>query len=115
MPSNIDPNTSDSTRQTKAEKLKARIKHRTRLIGKYTRENQPELVNRYRLERTLLAKKLADTYGEFMLINPQGKTEFLPHQEWATRMIQWMFQREQAARAMVLPPPTNRISFSELN
>jgi hypothetical protein len=59
-----------------------------------------------RKSREELAIETAKRFDIWMLINTEGRTEFVAREEWATRMALWMVGQDLAAfRAMGANPP----------
>lgn len=86
------------------ERLIARVKACTLKIGVAKRIGDESTANVLRERRALAARKLAERYNVWPLINTEGHTEFVDQPEWEQRMMAW------ARRNGFAPPARVRLS-----
>jgi hypothetical protein len=79
------------------EQLILEIRKLTQRIGQATRGGVTELAERLRISRTQLAIRLARDFGLWLLVNAQGKTEFVDRPTWLARVESWKGQKRMAA------------------
>ncbi len=75
------------------EELQLQIRNFTKRIGEAKRSSVPEQVERLRLLRYTLVLRLAIGHDVWTLVNPEGRTEFVPLEEWETRVRAWQERR----------------------
>lgn len=75
--------------------LQLEIRGTTKRIGEATRNAVPEQLERLRLLRHTLVCRLAMDHDVWTLINPEGRTEFVPRDEWQRRMSAWQERRRE--------------------
>lgn len=71
------------------ERLMSEIRALTHRIGQAKRSGVTELSERLRLARTQLAVCLAREFDTWLLVNAQGKTEFVDPKTWKARIDAW--------------------------
>lgn len=75
------------------EQLISEIRRLTKRIGQATRSGVSELAERLRIARTELAVRLARDHDTWLLVNAQGKTEFVDPETWKRRVKAWQQHR----------------------
>lgn len=93
------------------DQLMSEIRKLTQRIGQATRGGVTELAERLRISRTQLAIRLARDFGLWLLVNAQGKTEFVDRPTWLARVESWKGRKRMAATTPQ-PGPTPEASPS---
>lgn len=89
------------------EQLISQIRALTKRIGQAKRTGVTELAERLRIARVHLAVQLARNYDQWMLVNPDGETEFVDQPTWKSRVAAWQDRKRRAASTptVVAEPP----------
>lgn len=75
-----------------------RIRDLTARIGSLKGRPDPgSAIERARTKRADLAGILARDHGRYMLINPEGRTEFVGREEFVSRVTAWLRRRDADA------------------
>ena len=91
------------------DRLKSEIQRLTKRIGQAKRNGVTELAERLRISRANLAVRLAREFDLWLLVNPEGKSEFVDRETFRVRVEAWKARqpREGAvASATAEPPPS---------
>lgn len=81
------------------EALISEIQQLTKRIGQAARSGVTELVERLRILRTRLATDLARRFDAWLLINNEGKTEFVDRPTFERRVRHWKERRRASPQA----------------
>jgi hypothetical protein len=88
------------------DQLMTEIRTLTKRIGQAARSRVPELVERLRIKRNEIAGTLARDFDTWLLVNPEGKTEFVDRPTWRARVREWKEKKRREATSPIpgLPP-----------
>jgi len=84
------------------DQLMSEIRTLTKRIGQAARSRVPELVERLRIKRNEIAVTLARDFDTWLLVNREGKTEFVDRATWNARVKGW---KEKKRREATSPTP----------
>lgn len=88
------------------ERLISGIRTLTKRIGQAKENGVTELVERLRIARIALATRLARDYDLWLLVNAEGKTEFVDPQTFKSRVETWRERkRPSAGKSAALADP----------
>jgi len=79
------------------DRLMSEIRKLTQRIGQAARNGVTELAERLRIARTQLAIRLARDFDTWLLVNAEGKTEFVGPETWKARVDAWKKRKRQEA------------------
>ena len=88
------------------DRLISEIRKLTQRIGQAARSGVTELAERLRIARTQLAIRLARDFDTWLLVNANGKTEFVDHETWKARVDAWKKRKRlEATSPRPMPAP----------
>jgi len=96
------------------EQLKSEIQRLTKRIGQAKRNGVTKLSERLRISRANLAVMLARDFDLWLLVNPQGKSEFVDRETFKVRAEAWKAKklREGAIASATAEPPASEEAAS---
>lgn len=98
------------------ERLKCEIQRLTKRIGQAKQNGVTELAERLRISRANLAIVLARDFDLWLLVNPQGKSEFVDRETFKVRVEGWKAKKARegaVASATVEPPAAHGVARAE--
>ena len=96
------------------EQLKSEIQRLTKRIGQAKQNGVTELSERLRISRANLAVMLARDFDLWLLVNPEGKSEFVDRETFKVRVEAWKAKklREGAIASATAEPPASEEAAS---